>query len=144
MRVVDNAILAILDAAGVDIHDGEMELPDAPDATRRVVSYPMPYAVYRSNVGLDDNRRLCGRSGRRSTFFTLTYVGLDRNQTKWLGEKIRDLLQEQNIPIPGHRAWFCRLEASQRIWRDDEAARPDGSPIYYGVDEYALSITLTH
>lgn len=143
MRVVDEVILARLANAGIDIHDGEMQLPPN-DGSLRVITYKMPYAVYRTNVGDDDNRRLSGRSGRRSVYFTITYVGVDRTQTKWLGEKVRDLLQERHIPIPGHRSWLCRLEESQRIWRDDEATRPDGSPIFYGVDAYALSITLTH
>lgn len=143
MRYVDTAILAHLRAAGLDVHDGEMEPPPRGEGVR-VVKYPMPYVVYRSNVGDDDNRRLSGRSGRRSTMFTLTYVGTTPEQAKWTGEKCRDVLQEKRIPIVGRRAWLCRLEESQRIWRDDEAARPDGKPVYYGVDQYALSTTLTH
>lgn len=140
MRAVDDVVLAVLEGTGVTIHDGLVTA----DNTSNVVTYPLPYAAYYSSVGDDDNRRLSGRSGRRSVFFSVVYVGADRNQTKWAGEKIRAVLQEKRIAVPGHKTWLCRLEESQRVRRDDDAIRPDGSPLFYGVDNYALSITLTH
>lgn len=140
MRVVDDAVLAALEATGIDIHDGLVDV----DNETNVVTYPLPYAVYYSSVGDDDNPRLSGRRGRRSVFFSLIYVGADRNQAKAAGERVRATLQDKAIPIPGHKAWLCRLEESQRVRRDDDAIRPDGSPLFYGVDNYALSITLTH
>ena len=69
-------------------------------------------------------------------------VGIDRNQAKWAGEKIRAALGDQPIPVEGHRTWLCQLQESQRVRRDDEAVRSDGSPLFYGVDNYALPITL--
>lgn len=144
MRAVDDVILARLAVLpGFDVHDSVMELNDT-DGDPKIVSYPLPYAVYYSNVGDDDRPRLTGRRACRSVFFSITFVGIDRNQTKALGERIRDSLQDKVIPVPGHKAWLCRLEESQRIRRDDEAVRPDGSPLYYGVDNYALPITLVH
>lgn len=140
MRVVDTVILAALEATGVDIHDGYVETTTGGS---NVVSYTLPYAVFYSSIGDDDNPRMSGRKGRRSVFFTVTYVGRDRNQAKWAGEKIRDALQGRRFTIPGHRSWLCDLEESQRIRRDDDAVRPDGSPLFYGVDNYAISITLT-
>ena len=105
------------------------------------MNYPLPYVVYYSSVGDDSNRRLSGRLARRSVFFTVTYVGLDRNQTKWAGEKVRAALQSRRFVVPGHRTWLCELLESQRVRRDDDAIRPDGSPLYYGVDNYQLPIT---
>lgn len=147
MRVVDDVILARLAAAGVDVHDGEME-PDE-DVARKVIPYDLPYAVYYSSVGDDDRPRLTGRRARRSVFFSITFVGGDRNQAKACGERIRASLQDRKIEVPGHQTWLCQLAdpgggASQRIRRDDEVVRPDGSPLFFGVDSYALPITLTH
>ena len=143
MRVVDDVILARLRAAGLDIHDSEMN-PDDTDGDPKVITYSLPYAVYFSNVGDDDRPRLSGRRARRSVFFSLTFVGIDRAQTKWLGEKIRASLQDKPIAVSGHKTWLCQLQESQRIRRDDEVTRPDGNPLFYGVDNYALPITLVH
>lgn len=139
MRVVDDAVLDALADTGLAIHDGLMVAAN----DSGVVTYTLPYAIYYSSIGDDDNRRLSGRKGRRSVFFSLTYVGEDRNQTKWAGEIIRDALQGKRLHVPGHKSWLCELLESQRVRRDDEAVRPDGSPLFYGVDNYAISITLT-
>lgn len=139
MRVVDDVVLAALEAANLNVHDGFVHV----DATTKTVNYPLPFVVYYSSVGDDDNPRLSGRMGRRSVFFSVTYVGLDRKQAKWAGERVRDVLQGHRFTIPGHRSWLCGLDESQRVRRDDGAARPDGSPLFYGVDNYALSITQT-
>lgn len=139
MRVVDDVLLTVLAGMPFTVYDGLMETT----RTDNVVTYPMPYAVYYSSIGVDDNPRLSGRDGRRSVFFSITYVGLDRNQTKWAGEGIRGVLHKRRIVVPGHRTWLCKCEESQRVRRDDEAVRTDGSPLFYGVDNYALSITQT-
>lgn len=139
MRVVDDAVLSAIRNAGITIHDGLVET----SIDGKVVNYDLPYAVYYSSVGDDDNRRMTGRKRRRSVFFSITYVGLDRRQAKWAGEKIRDAIADRRISVPGYRTWLCDLQESQRVRRDDDAIRPDGSPLYYGVDNYALSIVLT-
>lgn len=138
MRAVDDAVLSLLRGAGITVYDGS----PTPDASGSTVSYPVPYAVYYSNVGDDWNRRLTGRNARRSVFFQLTYVGEDRNQAKWLGEKIRTLLGDERVAITGYKSWLCELQESQRVRRDDDAIRPDGSPLFYGVDTYDISIAL--
>lgn len=144
MRIVDDVVLATLRASGVEIHDGLVEA----DNTTNVVVYETPYAVYYSSVGDDppteENMRMTGQRGRRSVFFTVIYVGLDRNQAKWAGEKIRNAISGRRLVIPGFRSWRVGLEESQRIRRDDDAIRPDGSPLFYGVDNYAVSIVLNH
>lgn len=144
MRVVDNVVMAAIEATGLDLHDGLVEA----DNSSNVVTYELPYAVYYSSVGDDpptaENMRMTGQRGRRSIFFAITYVGLDRNQTKWAGEKIRAALQGKRFAIPGYRSWPVWLEESQRIRRDDDAIRPDGSPLFYGVDNFAISIALNH
>lgn len=140
MRVVDTAVLGVLEDANLNVHDGLVSA----DNSSNVVTYDLPYVVYYSSVGDDDNRRLSGRKARRSVFFSVTYVGLTREQAKWAGEKVRAALQGQRLTIPGHRSWLCDLQESQRVRRDDDAIRPNGAPLFYGVDNYALSITQTH
>ena len=138
MSVVDDAVLALMQATDVSVHDGLVLTTQTPGAV--VVSYTLPDAVYYSSIGDDDNRRLSGRKTRRSVFFQVTYVGKDRDQVKWAGEQIRAALQGARPIVAGHRTGLIDLEASQRIRRDDDAIRPDGSPLFYGVDEYAVSI----
>lgn len=142
MRVVDEAVMGILRDRGLNVHDNYMQVDQTDAEGRAIVTYAMPYLVYSSALGDDDNRRLTGRQQRRSVPFYITYVGLDRNQTKWLGERLREVLQGQRLVVPGHRSWLCNLQESQRIWRDNDATRADGSPLFYGVDIYAVSITL--
>lgn len=135
---IDDIIIGILRAGGVDLHDGLVEV----NAADNVVTYDLPYAVYYSSVGDDDNRRLSGRRQRRSKFWSITFVGEDRAQAIALGERIRDLLNDKRIPVPGRKTWLCSVQGSQRVRRDDDAIRPDGSPLFYGVDDYAMSHTL--
>lgn len=163
MNVVDEAMFRLLEAAGMwvpALHEDDPEAaPADPDAmivhdglvavdnTSNRVAYELPYAVYYSSLGDDpeseENQRLTGRRGRRSIFWSITYVGGDRRQTKWAGQKIRDALAGRRVVVAGHRSWLIGVEESQRIRRDDDAIRPDGSPLFYGVDQYAVSITLT-
>lgn len=140
MRVVDDAVLTRARTSGVTIYDGLVEV----DNSTNVVSYPTPYAVFYSSIGDDDNRRLNGRDARRSVYFTVIYVGLDRNQAKWAGEKIRERLQYHRPVVTGWRSWPIQLQESQRVRRDDDAVRPDGSPLFYGVDNFAASVTRTY
>lgn len=143
MRIVDDVILAALEATDVTIHDGLVDI----EVGATTISYPLPYAVYYSSVGDDDdddNPRLVDVHTRRSVFISLIYVGEDRNQAKAAGEKIRGAINGKRFSIPGHRSWKCKLEESQRVRRDDNTTRPDGSPLFYGVDNYAISITLNH
>lgn len=142
MRVVDDAVLATLSGINVPVYDGVAEV-DSNEAPVRVVTYDVPYAVYRSSIGDDGNSRLDGRWARRTVSFNLTYVGLDRRQAKWAGERIRDALQGKRLTVSGHKTWLCELLESQRIRPDHDAVRPDGSPLFYGVDTYALAVTLT-
>lgn len=144
MRAVDDVLLARLRATGVPIHDSEAQVTTKNADGKYVISYPLPYAVYRSNLGALGNPRFTGRKRRTSVYFDLTVVGIDRNQVKWAGEKLRAVLVGRRIPVPGFNSFLCDLEESQRIWRDDDSVRPDGKPLFYGVDMYAMSVTPTN
>lgn len=138
MRVVDNAILATLADAGLRVFDGVVPVDDQ-DA--RVVTTTLPYVVFYSSLGDDDNPRLSGDRGRRSVFFQITYIGGTREQAKWAGEKQRAALSNKKFTITGVKCWPVHIEESQRVFRDDDAVQPDGGAVFYGVDLYAVSIT---
>lgn len=146
MRVVDEVILELLRQAVPPlngeprVHDGYVPVADT-DA--KVVTAALPYLAYFSSLGDDSNRRVSGQNGRRSVFFQVTYVGEDRAQAKWAGERQRAALADRVIQVPGRKSWRVLLGESQRIRRDDDAARPDGSPLFYGVDLYSVAITRT-
>lgn len=117
--------------------------PMAPDKVK--ISYPVPFATYTSSLGDDDNRRLSGRRGRRSVFFVFTYVGSTRQQAKWAGERLRARLERHRPALDGHRCWPITLElgGSDRIRSDTAVMRPDGSPLFYGIDRYAVSLSMS-
>lgn len=163
MNIVDEAIFTALEDAGMwaeGLHDEDGAEPPSADMLRvmdglveadnatKVVRYETPYAVFYSSLGDDpptpENMRLTGQRGRRSVFFSIVYVGADRRQAKHAGQRIRDALAGKRLIVGGHRVWLTDVEESQRVRRDDDAIRPDGSPLFYGVDEYAVSITLNH
>lgn len=138
MRVVDDVVLAALKEIGVAVHDSEVTV----DTTTKVVKVGLPYAAYHSSIGDDADPRLDGRNTIRTPYFSITYVGEDRNQAKALGEKIRNALEGRRFAISGRRAWLCRLDESTRVFRADDAIRPDGRPLFYGVDSYSLPVTI--
>lgn len=161
MRVVDTALLGEVgrgqDADHPDrlalggLIGGDPNLPvwagetgiDLPVAGKNTITYDVPFAYYTSAVGDDDNPRLTGRKVRRSVPFYIGYVGTTLEQTKAAGERLRLKLQRTRLSIDGYRVWPISLEESQRVRRDDNVMRPDGSPLWYGIDQYAVSIMLT-
>lgn len=142
MRIIDDAVLARFEGLPFDVKDGFFQA--VPDTGKVVVEYALPYAVYYSSVGDDDEatRRLSARTPRESVFFSVTYVGLDRNQTKWAGELLWSRLRRWRPVIDGLVCEVIQRQESQRIRRDDTAVRPDGSPLFYGVDNYAVGVRL--
>lgn len=147
MRVVDDVVLATLRSTGVDVFDGgahvdPLSLPELMAGTKRTVTYDLPYLVYYSSIGDVTQRMMSGRRIRQAVYFSITFVGIDRNQAKWAGEAARAVLEGQRLDIPGYRSWLCSLDSSMRVFRDDDAIRPDGSPLFYGTDDYAVSVAL--
>jgi hypothetical protein len=146
VRAVDLAVLGVLRTEIPEFPFFQGAAPSERDPlTGKVITTvdESPFAVYRSAVGDDDNPRLAGRKLRRSVPFWLTYIGEEEEQAKLAGETIRKVIQGRRIAVEGHRSWLIDLQESQRIWRDDEAVNPGGMPLYYGVDAYAMSITLS-
>jgi hypothetical protein len=140
VRSVDDANLATLRSIeGLGVYDSYVTTEN--DGV--TVNYPTPYAVYYSSVGDDSAPRLSGRTKRRSVFWSITYVGLSREQAKWAGELIRAALEGTRPTVADATGvGLIKVEESQRVRRDDDAIRPDGSPLFYGVDNYSLPINI--
>ncbi len=143
MRAVDEVLLERVRENGenpFDVHDGYFDA--RPPEGVVVVTTPLPYAIYMSSIGDDDEetRRMSAHIPRQSVFFTFIYVGLDRNQAKWAGERLRARLRRYRPTVDGFVCEVVQLLESQRVRRDDEAIRPDGSPLFYGVDNYAVGV----
>lgn len=142
MIIVDTAVLARLRSnPNIRVYDDVVTVVKDP-AQPVVITLPVPYIKYASAVGADDNRRLAGRRQRRSVPFYLTYIGDSPAQAKAVGEAARELLERWVPNVPNHRVQPVTLEESQRIRQDNDAVNPQGKPLFYGVDAYAVSIQL--
>lgn len=142
MRVIDDALLALLAGTGLDVNVARVDV----DNSGVTVTYPTPYLVYTSSLGDDrheENSRLSGDRGRLSVFFSVMYVGDTFEQAKAAGEKLRAALHRKRVSGAGiTKSWLIGLEESQRIRRADDAIHPDDHPLFYGVNNYAVSVTL--
>ena len=162
MKAVDDAILALtgfkrmvngqlVQQAGTlglsfDVWDGESHikrLPGEGNPLPVVIELDTPFAVYGSSVGTDSNPRLSGDHARRSKLFTFMYVGDTREQAIATGEDLAAAFRRRRLVVEGHKTWLVTLQESQRVWRDNEAVRRNGDPLFYGVDIYAVGATLT-
>lgn len=136
MRAVDAAIVARLEAAGITVYPSYVEVNNE----TKVVTYPMPFVVYYSSIGIDEAPRLSGRNFQRTTGFMVTYVGLTAEQAKWEGEKARAALVGRRLDVNGRKSGLIECQTSPWVWRDDDMIRPDGQPVFYGRDTYEVPI----
>jgi len=134
----DDALLALLRTDPVlNVHDGYVDT----DESQKVISVPLPYAVFFSGLGDDIDERLGGRVGGSAIPFQTTYVGGTREQARWAGQKARDAISRKRVTVGGRESGLIRLDASQKIVREDTYTRPGGGPLFYGVDQWEV-ITL--
>lgn len=139
MKALDAAILAALRSVLANVHDGEAPADD----TGKVVTSPLPYVVYYSDIGFDGARRQSGDAGQREVSPQVTYVGGSRDQAKWAGQRARAVLADQWLTVAGEKVQL-RATDSMRVRRDDDVRRPDGGSLFYGVDQYAVTTLIPH
>lgn len=135
----DATVLALLNAvANLNVWDGHVE--DS-DADLSVISADLPYVVFWG--GYDDDTpgdSLAGTSGAHLTEFRVTAVGGTREQAKWAGEQARAVLNRKRVTfVAGSRFVRC-TENSGYVTRDDTWTRPDGAPLFSGIDQYEVLI----
>lgn len=143
---IDTDILGLLDASpklfvfdyetgdeGVSgsVYDGFVEV----DETEKVILVPLPYIVFWSTPGYDNNERFCGSVGDRVNEFQLTGVGEDRTQAKWVLDQARAVLSRKRL----NGALIRRSDDNQLVRRNDNFTHVGGGPLFFGVDRYAVS-----
>lgn len=129
----DDDLLALLNAiANLDAYDGFVEA----DETEKVISVPLPYVVFYSTPGYDNDERLCGGVGGRVLEFSVTGVGVDRWQAKWALDQARSVLNRRRL----NGNLIRRSEDNESVRREDTYTRPGGDPLFYGIDKYAVAV----
>lgn len=140
----DDDLLAMLAVAPLHLFvKGESPSPNTvfdgyvdADETAKVISVPLPYVVFYSTPGYDNDERQSGEVAGRVVQFQITGVGMDRNQAKWVLEKARDALSRKRL----NDNLIIRDPENLHVRRDDTYTRPGGEPLFYGVDRYAVAI----
>lgn len=130
-NATDTSILGLLTDAGLNVHDGFIKV----DETEKVISAALPYVVFYSSPGYDNDKRLGDGIGGRVVEFQVTGVGATREQAKWALDKARDALNKKRLNGSAIR----RYDDNQYVRRDDDYTRPGGGPLFYGVDRYGVA-----
>ena len=129
----DDDILALLEAVpNLNVYDGYVDA----DESAKVISVPMPYVVFYSSPGYDNDVRQSGQVAGRVLGFQITAVGVDRRQAKWALDKARTALSRKRL----NGNLIKRADDNQHVRRDDDYTRPGGLPIFYGVDKYSVAV----
>ena len=126
----DADILTLLAGADLNVHDGYINA----DETTKVISVSLPYVVFYSTPGYDNDLRFFGAGGR-VVEFQVTGVGATREQAKWALDKARDALNRQRL----NGSVIRRSDDNAMVRRDDDYTRPGGGPLFYGVDRYGVA-----
>jgi hypothetical protein len=107
-----------------------------------VVEREMPYAVYFGSTGLPSRRRLSGHRSHQSVYFSFRGVGISDEQARWVMQELQDTLEGLRLVVPGRQTGLVSVDGSNRVFRDDEAVQPNGGPVFYGEDYYAVGVKL--
>ena len=141
-------LLAMLDASPslVFVPRGQPGVPNAvydgyvdADETAKVISVPLPYVVFYSAPGRDNDARQSGQVAGRVIVFQLTGVGETREQAEWVLDKARTVLSRKRL----NGNLIIRDDLDQLVGRADDYTQPGGGPLFYGVDRYGVAVTVT-
>jgi hypothetical protein len=144
---VDTDILEMLNASPklvyVDEETGGPNVPNAVywgyldiDETAKVIAVPLPYLVYSSSPGYDRGIRYSGSTAGRVSEFRLKGVGESERQAKWVLNEAYKVLNRKRL----NGSLIRSSNDSQDVRRDDDYTRPDGKPLFFGVERYAVGI----
>lgn len=128
----DAALIALLIAVpNLNVYDGYVDA----DETLKVIAVPLPYVVFYSTPGYDNDPRFCGLVAGRVFEFSITGVAEDRNQAKWALEKARGALSRKRV----NGSLVIRAVDNPYVRRDDDFTTPGGAPLFYGIDRYSVA-----
>jgi hypothetical protein len=92
-----------------------------------------------SSFGDDSEPRVNGRNAQREKFFRLYVAGISREQVVGALCQLRAFLEGHRLVLgDGRRPGIINVDSSPIIFRDDGAVRPDGRPIFAGLDNYTV------
>lgn len=145
-NLVDDAVLSLLRAVSVavaaQVPPGYLGVFDSyvtdSDENDKTISAPTPYLVLYSSLGDPDGHSLAGPAGVTVQEFQVTYVGKDRRQAVWAGEKARTALRDVRLGSVPRNPVIRLSNDTLLVRRDDTWTRPDGGPLFYGADRYSL------
>ena len=141
----DSDLLAMLDASPslVFVPRGTPGVPNAvydgyvdADETAKVIAVPLPYVVFYSTPGYDNDARQSGQVAGRVVEFQITGIGGTREQAKWVLDKARTALSRKRL----NGNLIKRDDANLPVRRDDDYTQPGGAPLFYGVDRYSVAV----
>ena len=129
----DDDLIAMLEAVpNLNVHDGYVDADEA----AKVISVTLPYVVFYSTPGYDNDARHCGGVGGRVVEFQITGVGGTREQAKWALDKARTVLSRQRL----NGNLIIRADDNPSVRRDDDYTRPGGLPLFYGIERYGVAV----
>jgi|SRR5699024_1042426 len=129
----DDELLAMLRARPLlTVYDGFVDV----DESAKVINVPLPYVVFYSSPGFDNDARFSGQVGGRVLEFQITGVGRDRRQAKWVLDEARSALSRKRL----RGNLIMRDDDNLPVRRDDDYSRPGGKPVFYGVDIYTVAV----
>lgn len=129
----DSDLLALLrGVTNLNVYDGYVNADD----TLKVIAVPLPYVVFYSTPGYDNNKRMCGGVSGRVLEFTVTGVGGTVEQTKWALDKARTVLSRQRL----NGNLIIRDDSNDPVRREDTYSQPGGLPLFYGIDRYGVAV----
>lgn len=129
----DDDLLTMLRAvANLNVYDGYVDADEA----QHVISVPLPYVVFFSSPGYDNNKRLAGGVNGRVLEFTITGVGGTREQAKWAMDKARGALSRKRL----NGNLIIRDDNNDPVRREDDFSQPGGLPLFYGIDKYGVAV----
>lgn len=159
MQEVADAVLAIVAAQGVTVHDANVLTDQDTDGYQpgdpgepTIITVELPYGVIYMNLGDDYKRRLAGRTTQRSVFWQFTSVGGTPEQCRWVAKRQRRAQEGKRLTLPildvddeptgeTYKSGLITVGESQRMRRDDTTTDPNGNPVYLLVDTYSVKLS---
>src|SRR5699024_903833 len=90
----DDELLALLRARPhLTVYDGFVDV----DESAKVITVPLPYVVFYSSSGYDNDARFSGQVGGGVLEFQITGVGGTREQAKWALDEAREVLSRKRL-----------------------------------------------
>ncbi|HET6916592.1 MAG TPA: hypothetical protein VFH56_10935 [Acidimicrobiales bacterium] len=137
-ELVSAAIKADLDTiSNFGVHFGTV---GDSDSNAKTIGAPLPYILVHMGTSFPDSPRMAGRSGKALTM-RVEHVAATEDMARSVVLGTRGFLHRRVVTADDGTAW--------RIWCDDSAdvpvevdqtwTKPDGGPLFSGIDTYTVT-----